>query len=868
LTAVTGFDHALPAELLVAQAGPGGVYERTLLLIFGDHGQTLGGDHGGGSGAETDSVLLAAGVGQLAAALQLQVQQAGGGDASSRNSSSFSHCQEEIQQVDLTPTLALLLGLPIPYGSIGKVPQQLWSVLAANGSSAAAGGHAHPDASCALGAGAGSYAAALADNADQVHTYLGSYAAAASLPARRLAESEALYAAAQQLRASDAGLQDSVDAELAYLEAAGQLARAQFTQFDLRFMLAGCCAAAAVLLWQLSLCQRHWGWGWPSSRAGGWAAWLQPGWLLAIAAAGHAVGLFSVGVLMGEGRVQCHIIAALTLLAARAALQAAFAARRAAAVNGCREPPLAASLSKQGSASSTEVLRCDCRGLHSDSDLADVPPPPAAAPAPQAQLPGSWAAAGGGSAHAGVVAALMGGLLAANAGLQATGLIDRSGQDPHDKSEPSTELLGAAGAQGGSWLAAAQAWAVAVVPLVLVMVMLLWADRWLSRQQDAGSRARHAGSRSSGASRALAACAAAATAAELACIAAWWSLQLTGLAGVSSAQALAAALGRPGGASAAGSPGLLAAAAQLPLGLLLPRLVYAITVAVMLAYVAVAAARAAAWRRRVGPGPPAGGHPLGAARAYLWLAACLLGPVVLTLGHKGPTLACIAVAQSLMLVALLGQLPAGGQVEAGGAGAGTAPAGGAALAPAVEAGAPADGGVALAFGGGMWSMYSMQVSTQQSLWDRVGASSRCGTAWERAVAVGTRGRDCFLIVGRRAQQTAGAPRRQQQGTDHKCMPCPALPAALQLCFTSVYSLPALPASISSPALLCPADRPCSSSSPVATSVSSPACSTQPHLSASMRWVTGSHRQWAHPVQRNAHPVTLMPRPAHVLGRRR
>ena len=33
--------------------------ERTLLLVFGDHGMTHGGDHGGDSAAETDSALFA-----------------------------------------------------------------------------------------------------------------------------------------------------------------------------------------------------------------------------------------------------------------------------------------------------------------------------------------------------------------------------------------------------------------------------------------------------------------------------------------------------------------------------------------------------------------------------------------------------------------------------------------------------------------------------------------------------------------------------------------------------------------------------------------------------------------------------------------
>lgn len=39
-------------EMLESQSGPGGIHENTLLLVMGDHGQTLNGDHGGGSPEE------------------------------------------------------------------------------------------------------------------------------------------------------------------------------------------------------------------------------------------------------------------------------------------------------------------------------------------------------------------------------------------------------------------------------------------------------------------------------------------------------------------------------------------------------------------------------------------------------------------------------------------------------------------------------------------------------------------------------------------------------------------------------------------------------------------------------------------------
>lgn len=38
--------------MLQRQSGKGGLHENTLLLVMGDHGQTVNGDHGGGSPEE------------------------------------------------------------------------------------------------------------------------------------------------------------------------------------------------------------------------------------------------------------------------------------------------------------------------------------------------------------------------------------------------------------------------------------------------------------------------------------------------------------------------------------------------------------------------------------------------------------------------------------------------------------------------------------------------------------------------------------------------------------------------------------------------------------------------------------------------
>lgn len=38
--------------VLKNQSGPGGLHEDTMLVVLGDHGQTLNGDHGGGTSEE------------------------------------------------------------------------------------------------------------------------------------------------------------------------------------------------------------------------------------------------------------------------------------------------------------------------------------------------------------------------------------------------------------------------------------------------------------------------------------------------------------------------------------------------------------------------------------------------------------------------------------------------------------------------------------------------------------------------------------------------------------------------------------------------------------------------------------------------
>ncbi|KAK3550440.1 hypothetical protein QTP86_025675 [Hemibagrus guttatus] len=76
----------------------------TLLVVMGDHGMTDTGDHGGESQKETDAALFLYSGSPLFSAPDAQQVE-----------------PEVVPQTNLVPTLALLLGIPIPYSSVGQV---------------------------------------------------------------------------------------------------------------------------------------------------------------------------------------------------------------------------------------------------------------------------------------------------------------------------------------------------------------------------------------------------------------------------------------------------------------------------------------------------------------------------------------------------------------------------------------------------------------------------------------------------------------------------------------------------------------------------------------------------------------------------
>ncbi|XP_077989411.1 GPI ethanolamine phosphate transferase 3, catalytic subunit-like [Glandiceps talaboti] len=85
----------------------------TLLLVMGDHGMTVTGDHGGDSEDELAAALFLYSPSQLIHS-----------SVAERTKEQY----ETVSQVDLVPTLSLLLGTAIPYSNLGSVMTDLFTI--------------------------------------------------------------------------------------------------------------------------------------------------------------------------------------------------------------------------------------------------------------------------------------------------------------------------------------------------------------------------------------------------------------------------------------------------------------------------------------------------------------------------------------------------------------------------------------------------------------------------------------------------------------------------------------------------------------------------------------------------------------------
>ncbi|KAJ8392768.1 hypothetical protein AAFF_G00072520 [Aldrovandia affinis] len=220
-----GPDHPAMADKLtqmdaVIRSVIGRLENDTLLVVMGDHGMTDTGDHGGESLKETDAALFLYSPAPIFPIPGTQTE------------------PEVVPQTDLVPTLALLLGIPIPYSSIGQV---LLTLFPRDKGSSGAPAHL-------------SQAEALWINAKQVNRFLETYSQMAKdIPPESLSLLRADFSrlSSQYLSSAQRGHPPSPAVAAAlqgYLTAVRDTCRASWARFHPLKMVAGIAILAAACM--------------------------------------------------------------------------------------------------------------------------------------------------------------------------------------------------------------------------------------------------------------------------------------------------------------------------------------------------------------------------------------------------------------------------------------------------------------------------------------------------------------------------------------------------------------------------------------------------------------------------------------------
>ena len=204
-----------------------------LLVVLGDHGMDRKGDHGGDGDLDVSAGLWIYSKGPAFSAKDVPT-------------SHFPHKtfhgepspQRSIQQIDLVPTLSLLLGLPIPFNNLGTViPELFWW---------------DPSGS--------DYAKALDIHARQVHAYLDAYRNSPSG-----GELDGVWGDLESswTRFSASKLKDKPEAAVEFTRLALETCRSLWAQFNPALMVGGLAIIALSLIvgwgvYERSRCLDEW----------------------------------------------------------------------------------------------------------------------------------------------------------------------------------------------------------------------------------------------------------------------------------------------------------------------------------------------------------------------------------------------------------------------------------------------------------------------------------------------------------------------------------------------------------------------------------------------------------------------------------
>lgn len=192
----------------------------TLLVVVGDHGMDVKGDHGGDSTLEVSAGLFVYSkkefVNTRGIDLDLEIKSRFGEDFGGDWRRS-----DGVPQIDLVPSLALLLGLPVPFGNLGMVIPEFFKELVSP----------------------------IRTNAQQIHNFVDIYCARTS-QAPKFKDSFAMFAEAERkFNNVDSDELDIYFAYVRYIRTTLQVARGIWARFDVNLIVMGVivCTFAALL---------------------------------------------------------------------------------------------------------------------------------------------------------------------------------------------------------------------------------------------------------------------------------------------------------------------------------------------------------------------------------------------------------------------------------------------------------------------------------------------------------------------------------------------------------------------------------------------------------------------------------------------
>lgn len=238
-------------DVLKSQSEPSGLHENTLLLVMGDHGQTLNGDHGGGGPEEVETSIFSMSFKQPLPSIPSQ----SGASSFELDSDKKNLHISSIHQLDFAVTISALLGIPFPFGSIGHVNLELYALGA--GAWSFKGYREKCENQSKLDEWMLDYANVLCINSWQVKRYIDVYSASSVIGFSHedLLHTADLYAQAMEKWVSHTknifiyknescdtvlpALERQIDAYSNFLASVAELARSKWTEFNLKLMAIG-----------------------------------------------------------------------------------------------------------------------------------------------------------------------------------------------------------------------------------------------------------------------------------------------------------------------------------------------------------------------------------------------------------------------------------------------------------------------------------------------------------------------------------------------------------------------------------------------------------------------------------------------------